>query len=49
MDDSPLHFTMQICVTSDMHTRVNVYAFESYILIQRIYNLIIRCKIWAEM
>jgi len=41
MDESPLHVAMQSYVTSDKHTRMNVYAIESYIVIQRVYNLII--------
>jgi hypothetical protein len=40
MDESPVHVAVQIYVTSDMHTRMNVYAIESYIVIQRIYKLI---------
>jgi hypothetical protein len=40
MDGSPLHVAMQMYVTSDMHNRMIVYAIESYIVIQRIYNLI---------
>jgi hypothetical protein len=41
MDESPLHVAMQIYITSDMHTRMNVYAIETYMFIQRIYNVII--------
>jgi len=33
-------------VTSDVHFRMNVYAMASYIVIQRIYNLIMFYEVW---